>query len=356
MANISTITNLIINRLSQSKYEQLCAAGQLDPYQLYMTENSQLDAKNSQIKNVASPLLGTDAANKDYVDNCISNIDIPADLSSFSNSPNYVKQNEIDLSYSNQTLWLSSKSYVTSVDCADFIKDGMLSNVELCDNQLIFEFNTDSGTTPISVALSNFIDETQYWKKSETSSASEISAAIDSVISSSNKIFIKDPSVQEYANGKQSDLSVIKLTNEEYAQILQTSADPNVLYVISNDYKNAYGQQLKNLAQGTDLSDAVNVEQLSIAIAYKADVSSLSDYTLSSDISNILSLKADISSIPLSTSQLINDSDFISAHQSLSDYYEKSETSSATEISVEVNMLSDAISQKSKVTFVVWED
>ena len=59
---------------------------------------------------------------------------------------------------------------------------------------------------------------------------------------------------------------------------------------------------MKNLAQGTDLSDAVNVEQLSIAIAYKADISSLSDYALSSDISNILASKADISSIPLSTS------------------------------------------------------
>ena len=31
----------------------------------------------------------------------------------------------------------------------------------------------------------------------------------------------------------------------------------NVVYVISSDYINAYGQQMKNLADPTDLSDAV---------------------------------------------------------------------------------------------------
>ena len=55
----------------------------------------------------------------------------------------------------------------------------MLSDVELCGGQLVFIFNTDASATSISVALSNFIDETQYWKKSETSSAQEISTAFD---------------------------------------------------------------------------------------------------------------------------------------------------------------------------------
>ena len=79
---------------------------------------------------------------------------------------------------------------VGNIDCSDFIKDGMLSTVELCSGQLIFNFNTDAGTSPISIALSNFIDETQYWKKSETSSASEISNAFE--LSSGNKVFIDD--------------------------------------------------------------------------------------------------------------------------------------------------------------------
>lgn len=42
-------------------------------------------------------------------------------------------------------------------------------------------------------------------------------------VSSVSKVFIKDPGEQEYADGKQSDLSVFKLTNAEYAQLVVQS-------------------------------------------------------------------------------------------------------------------------------------
>ena len=66
---------------------------------------------------------------------------------------------------------------MTSVDCADFIKDGMLSSAELCGTQLVLKFNTDASSAPISVELSNFVDN--YDSKIET-----LSDAID------KKIFI----------------------------------------------------------------------------------------------------------------------------------------------------------------------
>lgn len=42
----------------------------------------------------------------------------------------------------------------------------------------------------------------------------------------------------------------------------------NELYIVSNDYINAYGQNVKNLAPAQDLSDAVNYEQLKSSIPY----------------------------------------------------------------------------------------
>lgn len=90
-----------------------------------------------------------------------------------------LEQSDVNIAYHDNVIWLSSRQHVTSVDCADFIKDGMLSTIELCSNQLIFNFNTDAGSNPISIDLSNFIDETQYWKKNETSSAVEISKALN---------------------------------------------------------------------------------------------------------------------------------------------------------------------------------
>ena len=53
---------------------------------------------------------------------------------------------------------LSSGSNQTSVDCDDFIKDGMLSSAQLCGTVLVLKFNTDAGSQPISVQLSSFVD------------------------------------------------------------------------------------------------------------------------------------------------------------------------------------------------------
>ena len=70
--------------------------------------------------------------------------------------------NDINIEYkdNDKTIWLSSgNGHVTSVDCTDFIKDGMLSSAELCGTILILNFNTDAGSDPISIELSNFVDD-----------------------------------------------------------------------------------------------------------------------------------------------------------------------------------------------------
>lgn len=47
---------------------------------------------------------------------------------------------------------------LASIDATDFIKDGMVQDVKLEGNNLIFTFNTDAGTEEITVDLSKFID------------------------------------------------------------------------------------------------------------------------------------------------------------------------------------------------------
>ena len=64
--------------------------------------------------------------------------------------------------------------------------------------------------------------------------------------------------------------------------------------MVSGEYESAFGKQIKNIADGTDLSDAVNLHQLQSAsqqlkseldkLSSKAETSSLADYMkLSSD-------------------------------------------------------------------------
>lgn len=79
--------------------------------------------------------------------------------STFQLSGNYLVPEDVTIDYHDNALWLSSQEYVTSVDCTDFIKDGMLSSAELCGTTLVLNFNTDAGSEPISVELSDFVDD-----------------------------------------------------------------------------------------------------------------------------------------------------------------------------------------------------
>lgn len=90
---------------------------------------------------------------------------------------------------------------------------------------------------------------------------------------------------------ERTDLSVVKLSAEDYYNdVLDEKAVSNVLYVVEDDIMNAYGQQIKNLAPGTDLLDAVNVEQLNT-------VSTLANYYMKSETSSAAEISSALSTI-----------------------------------------------------------
>ena len=137
------------------------------------------------------------------------------------------------MSYSDSTIWLSSKGYVTSVDCTDFIKDGMLSSAELCGTTLVLTFSTDAGSDPISVDLSNFVDN---YDEKITYLSGCISLNTEAI---NNKVFIDDKT--SGASGY-SDLSVVKLLASEYGDLLSTGMLlSNVIYVVEDNYFDGYG-------------------------------------------------------------------------------------------------------------------
>ena len=77
------------------------------------------------------------------------------------------------------------------------------------------------------------------------------------------------------------DLSVIKLSYNEYKDLVNSNAtSPSILYIVSSDYVETYGQQIKNVAPATDLSDAVNLEQLTEVSSIVND--KFADYSLTS--------------------------------------------------------------------------
>ena len=64
----TTLSDLIINRLSKEKYLELSSQGLISEEEIYLVEEDFLDGLGKPVINVGSPTLSNDAANKAYVD------------------------------------------------------------------------------------------------------------------------------------------------------------------------------------------------------------------------------------------------------------------------------------------------
>ena len=60
---------------------------------------------------------------------------------------------------------------IDSIDCTDFVIDGMVQNVSLSGNILTITFNTDAGKQNIDIDLTEFINPQNYYTKTETDNA-----------------------------------------------------------------------------------------------------------------------------------------------------------------------------------------
>ena len=98
-----------------------------------------------------------------------------------------LEANDVKIGYdsADRAIYLSAAGHVTSVDCNDFIKDGMLSSAELCGTTLVLKFNTDAGSQPISVEMSSFVDnydgKITYLSDSVSSLSNDIGALTDAI-------------------------------------------------------------------------------------------------------------------------------------------------------------------------------
>ena len=365
ISGICQQSDLSVVKLDALEYSNLLTSNQLLSNALYVVENDHIDAYGEQIKNVAYPIDLSDAATKEYVDYSLSNVEIPKDLSAFTNSPGYLASNDVsDYCYfKNETSSASEISMaLTSIDVGNkvFIDDRISGTVEQTDLSIVHLSSSeyeqlsanhqllsnalyiveDSFTNNYGKQIKNVADPTDstdvtnkqyvdnaisniqiptdlsaftnspgyltehqslsgYYQKSETSSANEISIAFAS-IDTGNKIFIDDKisSVSGY-----SDISVVKLGASEYSNLLTSdSLLSNALYIVQDDHIDAYGQQLKNLAEPTDLSDATTKGYVDNAIP-----NDLSDLSNSPGYVTSASISASLADIQKSIFQSISD-------------------------------------------------
>lgn len=137
-----------------------------------------------------------------------------------------------------------------------------------------------------------------------------------------------------YINGIKSELSVQNLTEDEYHALTpEERAISNMLYVVEYEDDNMYGERIRNVADPVDNQDAATKKYVD------------------SQMSNV--------KVPTKTSQLYNDSGFLTKHQSLSNYYTKDEVDEIAGdyyTKDEVVEISGNLSQKSVVKLSVPEN
>ena len=85
----------------------------------------------------------------------------------------------------------TSENPVSTIDATDFIKDGMVSNVEIKNvansgSCLVITFNADAGKQDITIPVTKIFNPANYYLKSETSGKTEIATALNSKVNTSD--------------------------------------------------------------------------------------------------------------------------------------------------------------------------
>ena len=114
---------------------------------------------------------------------------VPTNVSDFTNDAGYLTQHqslvdyytkqEVNVLTSNffdkaiydsdnkAIIFKNGDDVIATIDATGFIKDGMVSNVEILESNLVITFNTDAGKEPISIALTDIFNPANYYNKTE---------------------------------------------------------------------------------------------------------------------------------------------------------------------------------------------
>ena len=237
----------------------------------------------------------------------------------------------------------------TYIDATAFIKDGMVDTVAISNGNLVITFNTDAGKQPITIPLTDIFNPNNYYTKTDADGLfatqvvvnQEIAARIDgdnalntalgakadktdtytktqvdtalSEKANANNVYTKsetDTAIETAIDGIDLSVYVDKQTFDTKEEVISTAL---------NDLED--GKQDK-LTAGTNISiDANNVISAS---GSAAQIQSDWNQTDSSSVDYIKN-KPTIPVVPTNVSAFTNDVPYLTQHQSLANYYTKSE-------------------------------
>lgn len=210
--------------------------------------------------------------------------DLAADLASKVGYAIYDERAKAIIFYDN--VEAGSRTELFKIDATDFIKDGMVSNVEISEGNLVITFNTDAGQEPISIALTDIFNPANYYNKTEVDGKLDLKADASNVYTKSEadgKFLTEHQSLADYptietmntALGQKANVSDI-YTQTEIDNKLAAKADASNVYTKSeiDTQSETTAQALSNI--NTQLAAKANSADLA-TVATSGSYNDLSD-------------------------------------------------------------------------------
>ena len=245
--------------------------------------------------------------------------------------------------YNSQTKKIVFKhgdTVLVQIDATDFIKDGMVSNVEIVDNKLVISFNTDSGKENIEIPLSEIFNPNDYYTKAQIDAKEQnINASI------ALKANAEDVYDKQTANSTFATQTVV---NEEIAARIQRDSEIEQSLASKADKSNTYSKsEVDEAIANVDVSEQLsnyetianhNADKalLEASISLKANSADLATVATSGSY-NDLNDKPTIPTVPTNVSEFTNDAGYLTQN----DIANKQDKLTAGEnITIENNVIS----------------
>ena len=161
--------------------------------------------------------------------------------------------------YDSQTQRINFKHDATGqtiayVDATDFIKDGMVSNVEIINGNLVITFNSDAGKQPISIPLTDIFNPANYYTTAQTQSYvsgfTYDKATIDQKVAEGGTFdpdLYYDKTATDALLAAKADTATT-YTKTEVNAALSGKADTSAVTAVANDVQSVSGQVATKVA------------------------------------------------------------------------------------------------------------
>ena len=245
--------------------------------------------------------------------------------------------------YNSQTKKIVFKhgdTVLVQIDATDFIKDGMVSNVEIVDNKLVISFNTDSGKENIEIPLSEIFNPNDYYTKAQIDAKEQSVNASIALKANAEDVYDKQTANSTFATQT--------VVNEEIAARIQRDSEIEQSLASKADKTDTYSkQEVDDAIANVDVSEQLsnyetianhNADKalLEASISLKANSADLATVATSGNY-NDLNNKPTIPTVPTNVSEFTNDAGYLTQN----DIANKQDKLTAGEnITIENNVIS----------------